>query len=233
MQRADSLEKTLMLGKTEDRRGRRWQRTRWLDGITDSTDMSLSKLRERLKDRGVWCTAGHGVTKSWTGFNNWKTTTYSQLCYLANFVGLTNKLDLWMHSQNRTHSYVGDILYSVFYSQANEWVNYRLGAMTCIWYCATQVPGGNPGVSGMRRSQKTPSPNSYKILGSGGIWETSPLPPFTHSSYGQHGQAGQRTLVSYPQFCDLSICLHCQTAQKDCMTVEKLVKPRESCSKIL
>lgn len=60
----------------------------------------------------------------------------------------------------------------VFYTQANDWVNYRLGAMTCIWYCTTQGAWGNPGVSGMCESQKTPSPNSYKILGLGGILET-------------------------------------------------------------
>ena len=79
MRRANSLEKTLMLGKIEGRRRREQERTRWLDGITSSRDMTLSKRRKMVKDREAWSAAVHGVTKSQTRLSNWTTTPSTPL----------------------------------------------------------------------------------------------------------------------------------------------------------
>ena len=70
MRRADSLEKTMMLRKIEGQRRRKWQRMRWLDRITDSMDMHLSKVWETVEDRGAWCATDHGVTKNRTLVSN-------------------------------------------------------------------------------------------------------------------------------------------------------------------
>ena len=84
MQRANSLEKTLMLGKIEGKRRRGWQRMRWLDSITDTMYMSLPKLQEIVEDRGAWCAAVHGITKSRTQLGDWTTTITTTLPFCLN-----------------------------------------------------------------------------------------------------------------------------------------------------
>ena len=96
MWRTDSLKKTLMLGKIEGGKKRGWQRVRWLDGITDSKDMSLRRLREMLKDREACRAAVHGVTKNQTRLSDWTTRNLAiMLMWLIYLMAVTKGLDLF------------------------------------------------------------------------------------------------------------------------------------------
>jgi len=99
MWKADSLEKTLMLGKIDGRRRRGWQRMRWLDVIDDSMDMSLSELQEMVRDREAWRAAVHGVTKNWTQLHNWTpiTSDFKMYLIIASCFSLSaDKLVFWV-----------------------------------------------------------------------------------------------------------------------------------------
>ena len=127
MRRADSLEKTLMLGKIEGKRRRGWHRMRWLDSIIDSMGMNLSKLRKIVEDREAWRAAIWGVTNSWTRLSDWTTVNHSAYAYSLQQVSGLLSLPITMWACQ------------LFFSQAGRPAFSRLPIVSTCTVRATQI----------------------------------------------------------------------------------------------